>query len=75
MLKIATDPLFIRAKKVIDSCETTDQLIIALKYADLCKTKMYRNFSKNKSMISCANFNWLASDLFDELKKTKLKGD
>jgi hypothetical protein len=39
MEKIVTHPLYIRCKKVIDSCETPEQLDTAIRYCKLAKRK------------------------------------
>ena len=39
MTKIVTHPLYIRCKKVIDSCETPEQLKTAINYCKLAKKK------------------------------------
>ena len=39
MEKIVTHPLYIRCRKVIDSCETPEQLNTAIKYCKLAKKR------------------------------------
>lgn len=38
MEQIVTHPLYIRCKKVIESCETIEQLRVAIKYCNLART-------------------------------------
>lgn len=38
MEQIVTHPLYIRCKKVIESCETDEQLRVAIKYCNLART-------------------------------------
>ena len=38
MEQIVTHPLYIRGRKVIESCETIEQLRVAIKYCNLART-------------------------------------
>lgn len=40
MKKIVTDPRFVKTKKVLESCENTEQLITAIKFARLASTRI-----------------------------------
>ncbi len=40
MEQIVTHPLYIRGRKVIESCETNDQLKVAIKYCNLVRNRM-----------------------------------
>ena len=44
MKKIVTHPLFCRAKRVVDSCQTEEQLEVARKYVSLAMHEIEKGF-------------------------------
>jgi hypothetical protein len=53
MEKIITHPLFNKAKKVIDSCETSEQRKVANKYIDLVTNRIYKDCRYNNTFKGC----------------------
>lgn len=69
MRKIVTHPLYIRCKKVIESCETKEQLETAIKYCKLAAKKTsFRLCSDLGNMDEWCNHKILWSDMTKEAK-------
>lgn len=49
MERIVTHPLYIKCKKVIESCENVNQKDTARTYKALCKEKMEKEYQKKNN--------------------------
>ena len=58
MQKIVTDPLYIRCKKVLESCITKEQYNVALKYHGLAMKKNMPDIYDNLSNYTTYNIYW-----------------
>lgn len=68
MEKIVTHPLYIRCKKVIESCRTINQKDIARKYKKLCKEKMDKEYQKTTTNFKkIQNYNFDLDYYFEKL--------
>lgn len=68
MEKIVTHPLYIRCKKVIESCDNKNQIEMARRYCEIASQKISNNFYKKKHMFwEFNNFNLNLWEYFGEL--------
>lgn len=50
MKKIVTDPIFIKCRKVVESCETTNHCEYTIKYLKLSRRRMQKMFRQNTTV-------------------------
>lgn len=73
MEQIVTHPLYIRCRKVIESCETNEQLKVAIKYCKLAAIRdTFDNHYYIDSLIYDAN-RMLWKSLVEEVKWNLMK--
>jgi len=69
MERIVTHPLYIKCKKVIESCENVNQKDTARTYKALCKEKMEKEYQKKTTdFITIQNYNFELGFYFDKLR-------
>jgi hypothetical protein len=68
MEKIVTHTLYIRCKKVIDSCDNPSQIKIAKKYCGMVAKKLSYNFyKKSHTFWQISDFEFRLLDYFEDL--------